>query len=490
MCICFCCCNCCNSYSSKCVEFSILTLSSIIFVCTLLNIIIIKFSHLSIACFILLIISLVFSSIIIILSICIIIYRKKGTINKNKNSISICFAYIGLFMSLIIFIITLVSESLIQAYFNDINHPCKEYTTQLTPSKDNNAIYFRILSKNIKVRNLSDIISDKSEFCKDKDKSYNAKIVSDIEYTISYFTASFIEFSCLILCFFWFNESKRLKRKVDGAIIINRMDFNEMAKRQSMYRGNIDPIDSYLSRNNPNINQNSDYQSQTILVNSKKNRRNTAFNLNFSRDSGRKNFISNLRNEIKNGMEIVEEDETKNKEIKENKDNINNSKMNSNRKKRNSILRKSKIEDNDQKNNDSKNDNLKINNNINNNNDNKDNNENNVNNDNKDNNDNNVNNDNKDNKDNNCNNDNNINNGNNEDIIVKKNSKRKSRGSVINIKKRRKSKIRKSQIDDLDIYNAKNNELNNMEKEENIIKYIKEENDENIIDPLDIPPKE
>jgi len=393
-------------------------------------------------------------------------------------------------MSLIIFIITLVSESLIQAYFNDINHPCKEYTTQLTPSKDNNAIYFRILSKNIKVRNLSDIISDKSEFCKDKDKSYNAKIVSDIEYTISYFTASFIEFSCLILCFFWFNESKRLKRKVDGAIIINRMDFNEMAKRQSMYRGNIDPIDSYLSRNNPNINQNSDYQSQTILVNSKKNRRNTAFNLNFSRDSGRKNFISNLRNEIKNGMEIVEEDETKNKEIKENKDNINNSKMNSNRKKRNSILRKSKIEDNDQKNNDSKNDNLKINNNINNN-DNKDNNENNVNNDNKDNNDNNVNNDNKDNKDNNCNNDNNINNGNNEDIIVKKNSKRKSRGSVINIKKRRKSKIRKSQIDDLDIYNAKNNELNNMEKEENIIKYIKEENDENIIDPPDIiPPKE
>ena len=126
-----------------------------------------------------------------------------------------------------------------------------------------------------------------------------------------------------------------------------------------------------------------------------------------------------------------------------------------------------------------------------NNNDNKDNNENNVNNDNKDNNDNNVNNDNKDNKDNNCNNDNNINNGNNEDIIVKKNSKRKSRGSVINIKKRRKSKIRKSQIDDLDIYNAKNNELNNMEKEENIIKYIKEENDENIIDPPDIiPPKE
>ena len=388
-------------------------------------------------------------------------------------------------MSLIIFIITLVSESLIQAYFNDINHPCKEYTTQLTPSKDNNAIYFRILSKNnIKVRYLSDTISDKKEFCKYKDNSYNVKIVSDIEYTISYFTASFIEFICLILCFFWFNESKRLKRKIDGAIIINRMDFNEMAKRQSMYRGNIDPIDSYLSRNNPNINQNSDYQPQAILVNSKKNRRNTAFNLNFSRDSGRKNFISNLRNEIKNGMEIVEEDETKNKEIKENKDNINDSKMNNNRKKRNSILRKSKKEDNDQKNNDSKNDNLKINNNINNNNDNN----NNVNNENKDNNENNANNDNNGNNDTNVNNGNNVN---NEDIIVKKNSKRKSRGSVINIKKRRKSKTRKSQIDNLDIYNAKNNELNNIEKDENNIKYIKEENDENIIDPPDIiPPKE
>ena len=214
------------------------------------------------------------------------------------------------------------------------------------------------------------------------------------------------------------------------------------------------------------------------MVNNKKNRRNTAFNLNFSRDSGRKNFISNLRKEIKNGMEIIEEDETKNKEIKENKDNINDNKMNNNKKRRNSNLRKIKIDDNNQGNNNLKNDN-----NINNN---EFNNENKDNNDNKDNRDNNeFNNDNKDIND---------NNANNEDIIVKKNSKRKSRGSIINIKKRRKSKIRKSRVYDLDIYNSKNNELNkidNMEKEKNDIKYIKEENDEDIIDPPDIiPPKE
>jgi hypothetical protein len=218
-------------------------------------------------------------------------------------------------MSLIIFIITLVSESLIQANFNEINHPCKVYNIQINESKDNNVIYFRILSN---------IINDKEEFCKDKEKNYNTKIISDFEYTTSYFTASFIEFCCLILCFFWFNDSKRLKRKIDDALIINRLDLNEIGKRQSIYRGHIDPIDSYLSRNNPNFNQSSDYQSQAILVNNKKNRRNTAINLNFSRDySGRKNFISNLRNEIKNGMEIIEEDETKNKEnkeIKESKD--------------------------------------------------------------------------------------------------------------------------------------------------------------------------
>ena len=298
-------------------------------------------------------------------SICIIIYRKKGIVNKNKNSISICFAYIGLILSLILFIISLVSESLIQTYFNEINHPCKDYTynTQITTSKDNNAIYFRILSYIKKVRYLSNIISDndQKEFCKDKEKNYNAKICSDFEYTISYFAASFIEFSCLILCFFWYNESKRLKKKIDGAFIINKVDWNEIEKRQNIFRGNMDPIDSYLNRNN----QNSFYQSQVILVNNnKKNRRNTSFNLNFSRDSGRKNFISNLRNEIKKGMEINEEDETKdkneikeiketkeNKEIKENKDNINDNKINNHKKRRRSILRKSKNEDTNQINN-------------------------------------------------------------------------------------------------------------------------------------------
>jgi hypothetical protein len=182
-------------------------------------------------------------------------------------------------MSLIIFIITLVSESLIQTNFNEINHPCKVYNIQINESKDNNKIYFRILSNIRKVRYLSNIINDKNEFCKDKDKNYNTKIISDFEYTASYFTASFIEFSCLILCFFWFNDSKRLKRKIDDALIINRLDLNEIGKRQSIYRGHIDPIDSYLSRNNPNFNQSSDYQSQAILVNNKKNRRNIT-NLN------------------------------------------------------------------------------------------------------------------------------------------------------------------------------------------------------------------
>jgi hypothetical protein len=242
-------------------------------------------------------------------------------------------------MSLIIFIISLVSESLIQANFNEINHPCKDYNIQINESKDNNTIYFRILSNIRYIRYLSNIITDKDSFCKDKEKNYNAKIISDFEYTLSYFTASFIEFSCLILSFFWFNESKRLKRKIDGAIIINRVDLNEIGKRQSIIRGHVDPIENYLSRNNQNYNQSSDYQSQGILSNNKKNRRNTAFNLNFSKDSGRKNFISNIRNEIKNGMEVIEEDDTKNKEnkeIKENKyikeDNINNNKMKNNKK--------------------------------------------------------------------------------------------------------------------------------------------------------------
>ena len=428
MCICFCCCNCCNSYTSKCVEISILTLSSITFICSVSKIIIIKFSHLNMPCLILLIISILFSLIMILLSIFITIFRKKGIINSNKNSMSICFVYIGLFMSLIIFITSIVSESLIQAHFNEINHPCKNYSYD-TPIKDNNGIYFRILSTD--------------EFCKNKEKNYNAKICSDYEYTLSYLTASFIEFSCIILSFLWFNDSKRIKGRIDGAMILNRVDFNAMQKRQSMYRGQIDPIDNYFSRNNQNYNQSSSYQSQAVMANNqKKIRRNSAFNLNFSKNSGRVNFISNLRKDMKNGMDIIEEVETK-KESKDNKEN-NDNKTKNHKKRRFSVLRRSKNEDNNQKNNDLKNDNnIIINNNVNSN----------------------------GNKD-----------DNNEDM--KKNKRRKSRFSIF--KKRSKAKSRKSKIEVLDIYNAKNN----MEKEEkdkkNNLNDIKEENDEDIIDPPDI----
>lgn len=131
---------------------------------------------------------------------------------------------------------------------------------------------------------------------------------------------------------------------------LNRVDFNEMQKRQSMYKGQIDPIDNYFSRNNQNYNQSSSYQSQAVLANNnKKIRRNSAFNLNFSKDSGRVNFISNLRKDMKNGMDIIEEVETK-KESKDNKEN-NDNKTKNHKKRRFSVLRRSKNEDNNQKNN-------------------------------------------------------------------------------------------------------------------------------------------
>ena len=126
MCICCCICNCCNSYSSKCVEICILILSSIEFICSLLGLIFIKWSHLTTMCSIFLIIIIILTTFIITSCICINIIRCKGIINNSKNSFSTYLALICIILSIFILLISFVSESLIQTNFKDIDYHCKD----------------------------------------------------------------------------------------------------------------------------------------------------------------------------------------------------------------------------------------------------------------------------------------------------------------------------------------------------------------------------
>ena len=306
MCICCCICNCCNSYSSKCIELCVLVLSSITFICSFLGFLCIKISHLTTLGILLLVLLMVFSTFITISAIFITIFRFKGIINKNKNTISTYLALISLILVIFILLISFVAESLIQTNFKNIDYPCKD----LSLKNDPNIIVFRLLSLELKTK------EERSQFCKNKNMDYNAKICSNLEYTMSYLTSTIIEICSLLLCFFWYNDYRRIKERIDGELplydstYINKRPFaNDINYREGGESGG--PSDRYLNKNN-NL-----AQSNMVFVNNKNNK----INSNNKKDSG-SNFIKNLRKEMEEGIESIEDDSSENKEDENKKNEV------------------------------------------------------------------------------------------------------------------------------------------------------------------------
>ena len=301
MCICCCMCNCCNSYSSKCVEFCTLILSTVTFVFSILGFVFIKWSHLTMTCSILLILLIFFASFITMSSVCINIFRYKGVINKNKNLISTYFAIISLTLTIIILLMSLVAESLIQTNFKDIDYPCKD----LTYKADKNTIVFRLLSL--------EIISDeqRTEFCKDKTLDYNAKICSNVEYTMTYLSSTVIECCTLILCFFWYNDYRRIREKVDGELPIYDNTYITQSRLQKVMNfkdgDQLDPSERYM-------NQNQLVQSNIVLVKNASSRKSQQYNINRNKEKDGKNFIRDLRREMQEAIESMDEESSENKE--------------------------------------------------------------------------------------------------------------------------------------------------------------------------------
>ena len=342
MCICCCFCNFCNSYSSKCVEYCILFLSSINFISSILGFICIKWVHLTITCSILLIIMIIFSAILEMGSITIIIFRHKGIINKEKNTFSIYLALIGLILTIVIFIISLVSESLIQTNFKDIDYPCKD----LKNRNDPNIIVFRMLSLEI----LTD--DQKIEFCQNKNIDYNAKICSNLEYTMSYLTASIIEFCSLILIFFWYNDYRRIREKINGELPIydNRYIPREIQKEFNYNNGEepVEPSDRYLNQNNNNL-----VQVNVVVVKNQNSSQRKSQPLNINNNKNNQNFIRDLRKEMQEAIESLDEEESSDKNNNNNKNNNNeNENKNNDEDKNSSNKNSSKNSDKNNDNND------------------------------------------------------------------------------------------------------------------------------------------
>ena len=309
LCCCYnicCCCNFCNSFSSKCIELTIFIFSLSVFALTLLDIIIIEWNHLSTSSFIFLIVLIVLSTITTISSFAIIMFRCKKLINKKRNSISTCLARIGFIFSIFSFILSIISESIIQSNFNELDYPCKSKKNQ---NDNENVIFFnrRILITN-------------NDYCKDKDIDYNAEVSTNLERTVSYISATIIEFLSLILMFLWYNDLRRIKEKVDGSYGMTYVDSKMYKKRMNF--GDSNEQQNGIDSSNKHINQNNSIQNHVILVKNDKNNKNIKArmslpNLNFSKNQT--NFIKNLREEMKEGIESIDEED----DSSENKDSQN-----------------------------------------------------------------------------------------------------------------------------------------------------------------------
>lgn len=309
MCFCFnCFCNCCNSFSSICVEITILILSIIQFMLSLLDIIIIKWNHIKTSPFVLLIMLILFSSIIILCSLSIIMSRIRRVINKKRNGLSACLARLGLLLSVTSLFIAIASETMVQQNFDEINYPCKT----VNYNNYNNNLYLRYLR----------LLSSDDEFCKDKYNDYNAQICSSLEYTVSYLSATIIEIISILLIFLWFNDLRRIKEKVNGSLNLYGDGFinkDIVVEKKGYNFGNNNNEQQVNEANSLNkLNQNQPNSSHIILTKNQKNRRHTVnanrirfskSNFNFPKNKDKKSYIKNIGQDIKKGIETIDEEE-------------------------------------------------------------------------------------------------------------------------------------------------------------------------------------
>jgi len=210
---CFCCCDACSNYSSKCVEFFILIISFISFILSILAFLFIKKEHLRLINYIMLIVLLIFSFIILFAIFLIIIFRSRKTINTTQNKAALVFSVIGLIISICYFISMISEISLIHSHYQEINHPC------LSEDSDNDLI------KNIDISKLE--WESVQEFCI-HNRDYNIHIITIKEFLIAYSFATSLLGFMLILIYSWFNEYRRIKYLIDGSLHDFKLQENKL----------------------------------------------------------------------------------------------------------------------------------------------------------------------------------------------------------------------------------------------------------------------
>lgn len=247
MCFLICtCCNSCNRYSSKCIEFFILIISFLSFSFSVIGFFYINKENITLICYIILIILIIFSGLILICIIFILIWRHKRTINTKRNFIAEAFSVVGLVITIfyLIFLVSLVS--LLYSNYQYLNYPCSSIERNETNIKYQNATAETTAPLTFE--------DNKEEFCIEN-PNYNIHKVPLIDYLFAYLFAGVLGILMFALIYFWFNDFRRIKFLVDGSL--NDFDAQEV-KREYKNNNENENENSREKRVNDRINKKQD----------------------------------------------------------------------------------------------------------------------------------------------------------------------------------------------------------------------------------------
>ena len=239
MCFILCiCCNLCNSYSSKCVEITILILSAVSFTSSIIGLLFVNEKHASKVGDGCLWVVISLSCISMLSIILILVWRFNSTINNKRNSAGSSFSKLGLVITIFMLLFTGIWESMTTTNFYSLNHPCQSIKRSDIKKENKTNLINLLLRRNI--RNLLTYEENKEEFCFEN-PDYYIDVVSTEEYIYLFASATIIEVIVLILLYFWYNDFRRIKYLVDGQLIDSNTKENKINydKKRNKFNNNF-----------------------------------------------------------------------------------------------------------------------------------------------------------------------------------------------------------------------------------------------------------
>ena len=188
-----------SSYSSTCIDITLIILDAVAFVLTLLVLIFVKWKNVSKVSLVIMIILLILITVLILFGIINQIYRKNGSIETTKREQARKITSAGFGITVAVFVICVIADIALGTAFNNANYPCgKVMDNGYDPNYGYNGNGH---GGGNRIRNLID--KDSIDCSNSTYKGQYFEIVTSGEYVVSYFCISYTEIAMIVGVFLW-----------------------------------------------------------------------------------------------------------------------------------------------------------------------------------------------------------------------------------------------------------------------------------------------